>query len=89
MLGFLISTMVFSLAAYAMNRYFDAKKIDSTTRSRKITVMAIATFISFGAGWAVDKADGDAELHQKDVSITDVIHSGDPIQIAKMLAGIN
>ena len=88
MIGFLISTIVFSLAAYVLNRYFDAQELDSP-RSRKVLVMTVATVISFGAGWLVDKLDGDAELPQKNVSITDVIQGGDPIQIAKMLVGIN
>ncbi len=88
MLNFLISTIVFSLAAYALNRYFDAQDLDST-RSRKIMVMTVATLISIGAGWAIDKLDGDAELHKNDPSITNVIQSGDPVQIAKILAGFN
>ena len=88
MLGFLISTIAFSMAAYALNRYFDAQALDST-RSRKVLVMAAATFISMGAGWFVDRLDGDAESPRKNVSITSVIQSGDPVLIAKMLAGIN
>jgi hypothetical protein len=88
MIGFLISTIVFSIAAYALNRYFDAQELDST-RSRKVLVMTVATVISFGASWLVDKLDGDAALPQKNVSIADVIQGGDPVQIAKMLAGIN
>ena len=86
MLGFLISTIAFSLAAYGLNRYFDARELDSS-RSRKVIVMTVATFISIGAGWFVDKVDGDAALPQK--SITEVIQGGDPVQIAKMLAGID
>ena len=86
MLGFLISTIAFSFAAYALNRYFDAQELDST-RSRKILVMTAATLISIGVGWFVDKLDGDAALPQK--SITEVIQGGDPVQIVKMLAGIN
>lgn len=88
MLNFLISTITFSLAVYALNRYFDAQDLDST-RSRKVIVITVATFISIGAGWAIDKLDGDAELHKQDPSITDVIQSGDPVQIAKRLAGFS
>jgi|GEM_PF-605858 len=88
MLGFFISTIAFSLAAYTLNRHFDAQEIDGT-RSRKIIVLTVATLFSMGIGWAVDKFDGDAELHQNSASITDVIQSGDPVRILKMLAGFN
>lgn len=88
MLGFIISTIAFSMAAYALNRYFDARSIDGT-HSRKWLVFGVATLVSIGSGWVVDKLDGDADLPGRNASITDVIQSGDPIQIAKMLAGIN
>lgn len=74
MLSFLISTFVFFLAAYALNRYFDAQELDSS-RSRKTLVLVVATFISIGAGWLIDKLDGDAALPQNNVSITEVIQS--------------
>ena len=88
MLGFFISTIAFSLAAYALNLHFDTQEIDGT-RSRKIIVMTVATLFSMGVGWAVDKFDGDAEIHQNNVSITDVIQSGDPVRMLKMLAGFD
>lgn len=74
MLSFLISSFVFFLAAYALNRYFDAQELDSS-RSRKTLVLVVATFISIGAGWLIDKLDGDAALPQNNVSITEVIQS--------------
>lgn len=52
-------------------------------------MLTAATLISIGAGWAVDKIDGDAELHQKDSSIADVMNSGDPVKMAKLLTGVN
>ena len=88
MLGFLISTIIFSLAAYFLNRYLDAQGISSTA-SRKIIVLTAATLISIGAGWAVDKIYGDTELHQKDSSIAGVMNSGDPVKFAKLLTGIH
>jgi hypothetical protein len=88
MLNFLISTIAFSLAAFALNRYFDAQEF-SSTRARTITVMIAATFISIGAGWAVDQLDGEAELHKNDPSMLEVVKSGDPVMIAKLLAGFN
>jgi len=52
-------------------------------------VMVTATIISIGAGWTLDQLDGDAQLHKNDPSITEIVKSGDPIQIAKVLAGFN
>ena len=86
MLGFVISTIALFMATYALNRYFDTQGFNGTF-SRKTIVMAAATFISIGSGWIVDKVDGDAEAPH--VSLTDAIQDGDPLQIAKLLAGIN
>lgn len=88
MLNFIISTTAFSIAAYALNRYFDVNAI-SDTRSRTMVVMIAATLISIGAGWAVDLIDGDAELHKNDPSITEIVKNGDPVKIAKVLTGFN
>ena len=88
MLNFIISTIAFSIAVYALNRYFDAQAI-SGTRLRTMVVLVAATLISIGAGWAVDVIDGDAELHKHDPSMTEILKSGDPIQIAKILAGFH
>jgi len=88
MLNFIISTAVFSFAVFGLNRYFDAQSIIGT-RSRTMIVMVAATLISFGAGWAVDQLDGDAELHKNDPSMTEVVQTGDPVKIAKLLAGFN
>lgn len=52
-------------------------------------VMVAATLISIGAGWAVDQLDADAELHRNDPSMTEIVQSGDPVEIAKLLAGFN
>jgi len=87
MLNFFISTIAFSIAVYALNRYFDAQSINGT-RSRTMVVMVAATLISIGAGWTVDQLDGDAELHKNDPSMAEVVQSGDPMKIAKLLAGI-
>jgi hypothetical protein len=88
MIGFIISTIAFSFAAYALNRYFDAHKSESTP-SRKFHVMIIATGVSIGTGWLVDKLDGDAESPQNKISIIDTVQSGDPLKIAKLIIGIN
>jgi len=88
MLNFLISTIAFSLAMYGLNQYFDARELAST-RSRTVIIMVLATLISIGAGMAIDQLDGEAELHKNDPSLTEVVKSGDPLKIAKVLAGFN
>lgn len=88
MLGFLISTVAFSVAAYALDHHFNAKAPDGT-HSRKWLVLTIATMVSIGAGWVTDRLDGDATAPGRNVSAVEIVQSGDPIQIAKMLAGIN
>ena len=88
MLNFLISTITFSAAVYGMNLYSNAQNF-TASRSRTIIVMLIATLLSISAGWATDQLDGEAELHKNDPSIMQVVQSGDPIQIAKLLAGFN
>jgi hypothetical protein len=88
MLNFFISTVAFSLAVFALNRYCDAQSLAST-RARTIIVMTVATLISIAAGWAIDELDGEAMLHKNDPSMIEVLHSGDPMQIAKLLAGFN
>ena len=81
MLGFILSTIAFSIVAYAMNRYFKVQSIDQTN-SHKMWVMVIATMISIGTGLLVDHLDGDAKLPEKKISFIEVIKSGDPMQIA-------
>jgi len=88
MLNFLISTIAFSFAAYVLNHIFNSLELGST-RSRSLVVMVVATIISLGAGWAIDKLDGEAELHKNEPSIADIAKSGDPVKIAKMLTGFN
>ncbi len=88
MLNFIVSTAAFSSAAYVLNRYLNTQGI-SGTRSRTMMVMIIATIISIGAGWVVDQLDGEAELHKNDLSITEIVKSGDPVKIAEVLAGFN
>ena len=52
-------------------------------------VMVIATIISIGTDWLVDNLDGDAKLPEKNRSFMEVIKSGDPMQIAMKLIGVN
>lgn len=87
MLNFFISTIAFSLAAYALNRMF--KTHLASTRSTSIAVMVAATLFSITIGWIVDELDGDAELHKNDPSLMEVVQGGDPVKIAKLLVGFN
>lgn len=87
MLNFFISTVTFSLAAYALNRHCDKQAV-LRSRKRSIIVMVLATLISIAAGWAIDALDGEAKLHKNEPSLMDVLNSGDPVKIAKLLAGI-
>lgn len=88
MLNFIISTAAFSISVYVLNRYFENQNLNGT-RIKTIIVMVTATLISIGTGWAVDKLDGDAELHKHDPSMLEIFQSGDPVKIAKLLAGFN
>ena len=87
MLNFIISTLAFSIAAYTLNRIFNTKT--TSPRSHTFAIMTTATLISIGAGWAVDKFDGDAELNKHNPSMIEVFQSGDPMKIMKMLSGFN
>ena len=87
MLSLFLSTLAFFAAAFVMNRYLDAQGLDHNM-SRKILVGTLATVISIGAGWAVDKLDGDADAPRKDVSLSDIMQSGDPTQALKVLSGL-
>ncbi len=86
MLGFILSTIAFSIALQALNRHFGVEHEDKAS-SKKATVIVIATLFSLGVGWTTDKLDGDADKPQK--SIAEVVKSGDPLLIAKMLIGIS
>lgn len=88
MLNFIISTITFFVAIFILNRYLDNQGIENS-RFRKIVILVAATLISIAVGWIVDKLDGDAELHKNEPSFSATIQSGDPVGIAKLLAGIH
>ncbi len=85
MLNFIVSTISFSFAAFILNRFL--KTHPDSPKSITFTVVVIATIFSLGAGWAVDQLDGDAKLHKNDPSMQEVLKSGDPMKIVKMLVG--
>ena len=86
MLGFCISTVVFSVAVGLLNRHHGLHP-DEQPHSLKTRILIIATIASIGIGWLVDKLDGDANKPQ--ASMAQIIHSGDPLLIAKAIIGIN
>lgn len=86
MLGFIISTLAFSVAVYFLNRHH---KIHPTEQppSLKTRILLIATVASIAVGWVVDELDGDAD--KPHLSLAQVIQSGDPVLIAKAMIGFN
>lgn len=86
MLSLILSVIVFLAAAFFINRYLDEQGLGHNL-SRKILVGTLATAISIGAGWALDKLDGDADAPQNNLSLTDLMQSGDSIQALKVLPG--
>ena len=87
MLSLFLSTIAFFMAAFFINRYLDEQGLDHNM-SRKMLVGTLATIISIGAGWVVDKLDGDVDASQKNASLTDIMQSGDPTQVLKVLSGL-
>ena len=85
MINFVICTITYSLAAFLLNRTL--KTHPESPRSITIAVVVVATLISIGAGWTADQLDGDAELHKNDPSMMEIVKSGDPFKIFKMLIG--
>ena len=86
MLNFIVSTAAFSLAAFGLNRLL-ANQPGRALAPNGFIVLVVATLVSIGAGWVVDELDGDADKPHP--SISQVIHSGDPVLITKTLIGIN
>ncbi|MCE9633516.1 MAG: hypothetical protein K8Q92_04950 [Methylophilales bacterium] len=85
MLGFILSTIAFFVAAYVFNRYLDGLGVDKTF-PRKFIVGLAAFMISIGVGWITDKLDGDATLPQNNISLTDVLQGKtDPLQMLKLM----
>jgi hypothetical protein len=87
MLSFVLSTAAFFVVAYFLNRHLDGMGLDHSM-SRKILVGTVATIISIGSGWAIDKLDGDEAASAKNVPLADTLQSGDRVQILKALSGI-
>ena len=87
MLSLFLSAIAFFVAAFFINRYLDEQGLDHNM-SRKMLVGTLATIISIGAGWVVDKLDGDVDASQKNASLTDITQSGDPTQVLKVLSGL-
>lgn len=59
MLNLIVSTLVFFVAAWFLNRYLDEQGIPKGM-TRGLTVLVLASLMSWGAGWAVDWTQGKA-----------------------------
>lgn len=59
MLNLIVSTVVFFVAAWFLNRYLDEQGIPKGM-TRGLTVLVLASLMSWGAGWAVDWTQGKA-----------------------------
>ncbi|GBG12881.1 histidine kinase [Novimethylophilus kurashikiensis] len=87
MLGFIVSTITFSIVARLLT--WQMEKQGAMVPRQKFMVMVAATLISMGIGWGVDRLDGDADAPSRQLSVAQILHSGDPVLIAKFLIGIN
>ncbi|MGA7749920.1 MAG: hypothetical protein WCA63_07200 [Gallionella sp.] len=65
MLNLIISTIVFFVAAWFLNRYLDEQGIPKGM-TRNLTVLVLASLMSWGAGWAVDWTQGKIDGPQTD-----------------------
>ena len=88
MLNLVLSTIAFSLAIYGFDRYFKAMSLTKTDK-HKFLVFVLATLVSIGVGYIVDIVDGDFYLPKKEISVVDVMKSGDPLLISKTILGID
>ncbi len=86
MLGLLISTVAFFVAAYFFNRYLDDQGIGPGL-TRKMLVGTLASVVAFGIGWAVDKLDGDDASAQHAPSAAGPAAGDDPSQVLKGVQG--
>jgi hypothetical protein len=60
MLSLIISTIVFFVAAWLLNRYLDEQGIPKGM-TRGLTVLVLASLMSWAAGWTVDWTQGRFE----------------------------
>lgn len=59
MLSAIVSTVVFFMAAWILNRYLDDQGIPKGML-RGLTVLILASLMSWGAGWAVEWTQDNA-----------------------------
>ncbi|MBL0061575.1 MAG: hypothetical protein IPP40_08875 [bacterium] len=71
MYSFIISTVVFFVAAYFLHRYLDEWGLDKG-RTRTLLVMVIASVISYGSMYLVEYITGEPDL------MNSLLHSMQP-----------
>lgn len=71
MLGLIISTIVFFVAAWYLNRYLDEQEIPKGM-TRGMLVLVLASLVSFGSGaivdWTQEKIEGPQAASDTDLS---------------------
>ena len=76
MLSLVISTIVFFVAAWFLNRYLDEQGIPKGM-TRNVTVLVLASLMSWGVGWAADwaqeKVNGPQTEAQSQGGLTQIL----------------
>ncbi len=60
MLNIIVSTIVFFVASWYIKRYLDEQEIPKGM-TRGVVIFTLAALLSWGAGWAMDWAQGKIE----------------------------
>jgi len=60
MLNLIVSTIVFFVASWYIKQYLDEQEIPKGM-TRGVLIFTLAALLSWGAGWAIDWAQGKAE----------------------------
>jgi hypothetical protein len=67
MTSFIVSTLVFFAASFALHRYLDKWGLDQG-KARTLLVLAVASLISYGSSYAVDHLTGTPGLMDRALS---------------------
>jgi len=72
MLNLIISTLVFFVAAWYIKRYLDEQGIDKGL-ARSVLIFSLASLVSWGAGAAVDWAQGPQAATQSSADVSQLL----------------
>lgn len=87
MLDLILSTIVFFVAGFFINRYLDDQGLDRGM-SRKLLVLMLATLASFAASSATDWVTAELDGSHHTMAAADPLQSGDLSQLVKALGGV-